>query len=389
MMENNPRSDDRSRAAVKFCSCVTAAIILFPVSATCAGFEIDCNATLAAYRTDPRMKNYNCTCDPNDNSRRPECNPKNAAGERSSGGRKMSANSQMRMQVVETVLGAMLQNAFAAPKESKESNNEQIRLQQDMARAAEEQARQKAMQHWRQMQSDAEAKGKLDQEGKADQGNRLLSKMQPLGGGNRIEPFRTGNAALDLKPVGQSTYPPLPTQLERLTCSGYFSSLAKKAASDVDMRFYADQAQRALSGQPTHLECRIPPARSEDLSKLMEEVQAVFVRMNEVNGRILDFEERIAEKREKITAKEAEKEKLTATIGDLQARATTAKPEEKDGIDDLLRQAQEQAADLDRQILDEKRAETDLQKEIETAEKEFDSIRTQATNVDQDGSSGK
>lgn len=383
------RPDRRTGIAGRIASCLVAPLLLFPSVVTSAGFGIDCRATLAAYRTDPRMRDYSCTCDPGDNGLPPDCKPKNAAGGKSSGGRKLSANSRMRMQVVESVLGAMLQNAFAPPKESKESKNEQIRLQQDMARAAEEQARQKAIRHWQQMQSDAEAKGILEQQGKVDQGNRLLSRMQPLGGGNRIEPFRAGNAGLDLKPVGRSAYPPLPTRLERLTCSSYFSSLARQAANDDDIRFYADQAQRALSGEPTHLECRIPPARSENLSKRIAEVQSLFARMNEANERILGFEERIEEKKETIAAKEAEREKLSVSIGDLQARATTAKPEEKGEIDDLLRQAQAQAAELDRQILEEKRAEADLQKEIGAAEKDFDSMKTGTADADPGGTAGK
>ena len=54
-----------------------------------------------------------------------------------------------------------------------------------------------------------------------------------------------------------------------------------------------------------------------------------------------DIEAKLTETREKIKHAEIKKE-ATATLNELQNRAATASPEEKDELDDLVRQAMEQ-----------------------------------------------
>jgi hypothetical protein len=352
--------------------------IIFVVATKNAEAGIDCEGSLRAYALDPNMKNYNCTCTSANSM--PVCT-KASSGGYSATPKKHNINQDIKMMIVEEVMGAMLQDIFGNPAES---NSEQVRQQQeeqqDMARIAAERERQKALQKWQRSLAEAEEQRKLDQQDKVNQGASLMAKMQTIGSGNKIEPFRTGKAKLDLQPFSQNTYPSGQyDSFERLMCSAYFSNLAKKTVDPEDTRFYADQAARVMGGEPTYLECRIPPAGSEVMAQRMAAIKKTYAAMNEIDLRIKDIEVKLTETREKITAAETRKEEAESTISALKTRATEAPPEEKIAVDELLIQAQLLAAEIDQDILAEKQAESDLQKDKEQAENEFNTMKTELT----------
>lgn len=360
-------------------ACLTATTMLFFVDAAFAGVVIDCRASKKAYDQDPNMKDYTCVCS-GDNSLMPVCTPKTSAGGvggRTSGSSKYNANNAIKMQFMEAAIGALFKDLFAEPDESK---NEQLRQQQELTRIAEEEKRQKSLHDWERMKSEAEAKIKLGQDDKINQGNRLLSQMQTIGGGNATQPFGVGSAKLDLKPISQNTFPSSHySEMQRLMCSAYFSNLAKKTANNTDMRFYADQAQRVMSGEPTYLECRMPTVSNVTITKRMDEIKKIYEQMGEVNNRIQDIEIKLTKTKVKITAAETKKEQITTTLNELQNRGASATQEEKNEIDELLRQAKIQSEQINQQIQQAKQEDTDLQKERELAENEFNTMKTQSS----------
>ncbi len=373
-----------------FFICLIATAMLFSVPAARAVVaEPDCPGSLKAYAIDKNMKNYTCDCR-NGLRSVPFCTPKSSSSSSSSSGttggktsssKKYNANNAIKMQVMEAAIGAIFSDLFG---EQDKAKNEQLRQQQEMARIAaeqaSEQARQKGLMDWQQRQAEGEAKGKSEQQAKVDSGNRLLSQMQTIGGGNATQPFGTGSARLDLKPISQNTYPSSKyTDLQRMMCSAYFSNLAKKTSNNEDMRFYADQAQRVMSGEPTYLECRMPKVSNVEIAKRMDEIKNTYERMGEVNNRIEDIDVKLTETKDKITAAEAKKEQAAATVSELQSRSATATPEEKNEIDDLLRQAQMLSQQIDQQIQQAKQEDIDLQNKKEQAEKEFNTMKTQLT----------
>jgi len=217
----------------------------------------------------------------------------------------------------------------------------------------------------------------MDDEAKRTQGAKVLSQMQTVGGG-KLEPFRVGNPKLDLKPIDPGTYPTAHlTEWERLLCSAYFSNMAKQSTSDVDARFYADQAQRVMSGEPTNIEWRIPQVFNEKLAKRMEEVKKLYDEMNVKIKDFQDIEGKLTETREKIKSAELKKEKVTVQINELQTRAATAKPEEKSEVEDLAAMARELLQDAEQELNQAKQSEKDALNKKEQLENELGNMRSQ------------
>jgi chromosome segregation ATPase len=153
--------------------------------------------------------------------------------------------------------------------------------------------------------------------------------------------------------------------------------MAKQSAKDVDARFYADQAQRVMIGEPTYLECRIPQVSNEKLAKRMEEVKKIYGDMNVKMKDLQDIEAKLTETREKIKDAEIKKEEATVKLDELNTRAATASPEEKAEVDDLVRLAQEQEQIADQQLNQAKQSEKDALNKKEQLENELENMRSQ------------
>ncbi|MCX6328334.1 MAG: hypothetical protein NTZ85_02310, partial [Bacteroidia bacterium] len=164
------------------------------------------------------------------------------------------------------------------------------------------------------------------------------------------------------------------TEWERLLCSAYFSDLAKKSTNDVDARFYADQAERVMSGEPTYIECRIPKV-SDEKAKRMEEVKILY---NEMNVKFKDLqyiESKLQEARDTIKKAELKKDAVNTRINEIRNR--TANVEEKSNVDSLLIQAQKELADADKEIRLAKNAEGEFLSKKTKSETEFNNLKTQ------------
>jgi len=306
---------------------------------------------------------YDCTC--NCPSRGSDCKPRlksNTSGGYSGG----SPQQQIQMMIFQSLFDSL----FASPPDT--SAQDEIARQNAIKRQQEEeQKKQEALNRWLTLQSEDKLKIEMEQNAKIKQGAEVLSKTQTVGGG-KLEPFSFGNPKLDLKPISQNTYPNTRlTTWERLLCSAYFSNMAKQSTKDVDARFYGDQAQRVMIGEPTYLECRIPQVSNEKLAKRMEEVKKIYGDMNVKIKDLQDIEYKISESKEKIKNAELKKEEATTKLNELKNRAATAKPEEKAEMDDLVRQAQEQSQIADQQLNQAKQSENDMIKEKEKVENEL------------------
>ena len=307
---------------------------------------------------------YDCTC--NCPSRGSDCKPRlksNTSGGYSGG----SPQQQIQMMIFQSLFDSL----FASPPDT--SAQDEIARQNAIKRQQEEeQKRQAAIQRYYDLQSEDKLKIEMEQKAKIEQGKKLLSKTQTVGSGGELKPFSFGNPKLDLKPLSQNTYPNTRlTAWERLLCSAYFSNMAKQSTKDVDARFYGDQAQRVMIGEPTYLECRIPQVSNEKLAKRMEEVKKIYSDMNVKIKDLQDIEAKLTETREKIKNAEIKKEEATAKLAEIQTHAATAKPEEKAGVDDLVRQAMEQEQIADQQLNQAKQSENDMIKEKEKVENEL------------------
>ena len=301
--------------------------------------------------------------------------PKSSTSSQGSGGSTGYPGGSPQQQIPLMIFQMFLNEALAPPDTSvrDEIARQNAIKQQQVA----EQAKQAAIQAWIDLQNKEDLQRKIAKEAEIKRGEKVLSQMQTVGGG-KLEPFSFGNPKLDLKPISQNTYPTTKlTTWERLLCSAYFSNLAKQSTKDVDARFYADQAQRVMSGEPTYLECRIPQVSNEKLAKRMEEVKKIYGDMNVKMKDLQDIEAKLTETREKIKDAEMKKEEATAKLTEIQNRAVTAKPEEKAEVDDLVRQAQEQSQIADQQLNQAKQSEKDALNKKEQLENELENMKSQ------------
>ncbi|MCJ7618386.1 MAG: hypothetical protein MUO43_17815 [Desulfobacterales bacterium] len=300
--------------------------------------------------------------------------PKSSTGS-SSGGFSVPSGTNPAQAMALGIIGGFLNEALSPPPDNS-YQEEQVRQQEEQKRQAAEQARQAAIQAWIDHQNKEDLQRKIEQEAKIERGKKVLSQMQKVGGSGELKPFSFGNPKLDLKPIGQ-TYPAPSTAWEQALCAAYFSNLAKRSTKDVDARFYADQAQRVMVGEPTYLECRIPQISNEKLAKRMKEVKQVYEEMNVKMNDLQDIEAKLTETREKIKDAEIKKEDATVKLNELQTRAATASPEEKAEVDDLVRQAQEQEQIADQQLNQAKESEKDALNKKEQLENELGNMKSQ------------
>lgn len=287
-----------------------------------------------------------------------------------------SSKQDFQMQMMESILQPFFNNLFAPPPDTS-AQDEIARQNAIKQQKAAEQAKKAAIQAWIDLQNKEDLQRKMEQEARIKQGEKMFSQMQTVGGGGKLEPFSFGNPKLDLKPLSSQTYPAPSTAWEQALCAAYFSNMAKQSTKDVDARFYADQAQRVMIGEPTYIECRIPQISNEKLAKRMEEVKKIYAEMNVKINDLQDIEAKLTETREKIKNAEIKKEEAAAKLNELQNRAAAASPEEKAEVDDLVRQAMEQEQIADRQLNQSKESERDdLNKKAEL-ENELGNMRSQ------------
>lgn len=300
------------------------------------------------------------------NSRCVNCNSVSSGGGYS--------KQDFQMQMMESILQPFFNNLFAPPDTSvQDKKNRQNAIKQQKAA---EQAKKAAIQAWIDLQNKEDLQRKMEQEARIKQGEKMLSQMQTVGSGGNLEPFSFGNPKLDLKPLSK-LHPAPSTAWEQALCAAYFSNLAKQSTKDVDARFYADQAQRVMIGEPTYIECRIPQVSNEKLAKRMEEVEKIYAEMNVKINDLQDIEAKLTETREKIKHAEIKKEEATAKLNELQNRAATASSEEKAEVDDLVRQAMEQEQIAGQQLNQSKESERDDLNKKEQLENALGNMRSQ------------
>jgi hypothetical protein len=121
--------------------------------------------------------------------------PKSAQGG-SNQGSTSGGGQDMKSQMLETIVGAALQSLFSSPDNSKQ---EQLDKEKKLA---DEQARQKALREWQQLQSEGELKKKMEAAARMKQGEKVLSKLQTLegGSGGKLVPISIGNPDFNSKP---------------------------------------------------------------------------------------------------------------------------------------------------------------------------------------------
>ena len=338
---------------------------------------------------------YNCVCGecgrPCGSGHAPSCssyvsNTPTPGTSRGSSGSSNDLQMQTMQSMLQPFFNTFFASLFAPPDDSHQQelvnqtleHQRLIKQQEEQKRLAAEQAKKAALERWLQLQSERKLQAEMEQGAKIAQGAAMLSQMQTVGGGGKLEPFSVGSLTLDLKPLDQKTYPTADLKAwPRLLCAAYFSNLAKQSTKDLDATFYADQAERVMSGEPTYLECKIPQVSNEKVAKRMKEVEKMHSEMGVKLKELQDIEFSIIESKEKTRNAELKKEEATTRLNELQTHAATTTPEEKSEMDKQYDDAMKQLHDAEQELIQANQSERDVLNKREQVKNELGNMRSQ------------
>lgn len=250
-----------------------------------------------------------------------------------------------------SLLGSMLANALA-PQPDTTYQQQQLLQQKIAAKKKQEAKKKQAIEQWKKLQKEEAARKAGEEAKKKKRGKGLLAKMEGIGGGGGLEPFKWDTPELEAKPVGTGAYDTSGyTSWQRLLCAAYFSGKALEASRGGDAEgsvFMNTQADRVTAGEMTDVRCQLPALqqladvqrqnlkqnkRLTEMAKLMPTIQEKVKHLQEIEIKLNKA------KKEKADAeKKLEQAKVKVEEAKVQTKSAGT-PEEKTEADDLLQQA--------------------------------------------------
>jgi hypothetical protein len=285
--------------------------------------------------------------------------------------------------MMQAIMQPMFNNLFNPPTASGGLTAEQLkqieqqRIEAEKARQAAEKAKNDALQKWAKAQSDEEIRKQVEQQEKLKRGEKVLSQMQPVGGGGgKLEPFSFGSPKLELQPIEKAWFPPPAREFDRLMCSAFFSNMARQSGSAVDAKFYSDQAERVMSGQPTYIECRVPKASGEAMAARTKAAKKIYEEANLKIQELDKIEIKLSEASEKVAAATSRKEEAATKVKELEARAAETPAEQKPEVDDLTAKAMKELADAEKELGQAEQSQKELAEKKTRIENDLNGMKS-------------
>ena len=331
--------------------------------------QADCYATLRAYVQDRSLNarwegntvvmkrggvEYVCRC--LSATRPPDCGPRNSSGAGGLDGADLSQfkpGQQMALRATQSLLEGILGSIFSSPsKANSVSAEDALRAQQAMLRKQEEE-RMQALQSWDIFQEEEKSRLQAEQDEARKSGQALLDKMGATTG-QGLEFVTLSGEKLDLgdgaaqrterKRLASGKYEAPNTAAEQARCAAYFSDKASELSRQgklEEAQFMNAQAQKAMAGEPTEVPCQAPAAGPKAGPQGPEiDVNALLGQYNAKIRDLLGISQKLAEVRKQKLEAQLDINQTEARILDIRAKsASVAKPEEKQQLDDLLKEA--------------------------------------------------
>jgi len=255
------------------------------------------------------------------------------------------------MQMMGSLFSSMLSSALA-PQPDTAYRQQQLLQQQMAAKKKKEAMKKQAIEQWKNLQKQGDANKVEEETKKKERGKGLLAKMENIGGGGGLKPFKPNTSKLEAKPIGTGAYDTSGyTSWQRLLCAAYFSGKALEASRGGDAEgsvFMNTQADRVTAGEMTDVECQLPglqqfgDAQRQNLKennrltkmvKLMPTIQEKVKHLQEIEIKLNEVKKERAGAEEKF-------ETAKVKVGEAKVQTESARtPEEKTEADDLLQQA--------------------------------------------------
>jgi hypothetical protein len=278
--------------------------------------------------------------------------------------------------MMQAIMQPMFNNLFNPPSAGSNAQAKKAREEAEKARAAAEAAKREALAKWAKAQSDEEIRKEVERQDKIRKGEKVLSQMQTVGGG-KLEPFSFSNPKLEIQPIDRGGFQTAGLDnFERLMCAAFFSDLGKRSSTALDAKFYSDQAERVMSGQPTHIECRVPKPSGAALAARTKAVKKIYEEANIKIGELDKIEIKLTEANEKVAAATTKKEEAASKVKELEARAAENPPEQKEENDDLVARAQKELEDAEKEAGDAQRAQQDLTEKKSRIENDLNAMKS-------------
>jgi hypothetical protein len=274
--------------------------------------------------------------------------------------------------MMQAIMQPMFNNLFN-PQPS--GSDAQQRAEAEKQRQAAEKAKNEALQKWAKAQSDEEIRKQVEQQEKLKRGEKVLSQMQPVGGG-KLEPFSFGSPKLELQPIERAGFPPPAGEFDKLMCSAFFSNMAKQSGSAVDAKFYSDQAERVMAGQPTYIECRVPKTSGAAMAAKTKAARKIYEEANLKIQELDKIEPQLSEANEKVAAATSKKEEAATKVKELEARAAETPAEQKPEVDDLTAKAMKELADAEKELGQAEQSQKELAEKKTRIENDLNGMKS-------------
>jgi len=369
----------------------------------------DCGATLEAWVDDIHLdcrwesnssvlcgsgtSQYRCKCISSNQS--PVCTPvtgssssPSAAGIPVTGYRN---SEDFAIQMMGNLFANLLQGVFkdlAAPiKDLYTSPHKDISYQNEIEKKKQENMDAK----YKEFRGKEEQRTEEDEERKKQKGKDLLAKMEDMGRGNSLEPFKWETSDLKLRPIGKGIYDTSGyTSWQRALCAAYFSSKALDAVRNGDPEgavFMNKQADGVITGEMIELECQLPAL--QEIADIQRQTPQISNRMADIvkiapdvckkvqHLQVIETELNKAEKEKQTLEKKLEEVKVT--VEEAKTRTENAKnQEEKDQADKLLQQALTLQKEISVQFEKVSKAEENY---LQMKEREIEELKNLQKNI--------
>lgn len=274
------------------------------------------------------------------------------------------SSEELAMRMFGNLFSRLFQAALAPPPSGPSpAELAMIKKQQQDAIKKQEALKKQAMEQWKKLRDEEEARMAREEAEKKQRGQELLDKMDLTGGGypglyagmgsatggGKLRPFTWKTPGLEITLIGTGVFDTSGyTSWQRLLCSAYFSGKALDAArggNHEEAVFMNSQADKVTAGEMTDVECRIPGLqqladiqqqnltennRMAEMVKLLPVVQEKLKRLQQIEVKLQGAKEEKKEAEARL--KEAE-----SKVEEAQMQAESAKtPEKKTEADDLL-----------------------------------------------------
>ena len=160
-------------------------------------------------------------------------------------------------------------------------------------------------------------------------------------------------------------------------CSAFFSNMAKQSGSAVDAKFYSDQAERVMAGQPTYIECRVPKTSGEAMAARTKAAKKIYEAANLASRSLTRSRPSFPRQARRLPQRQAKKKRRQQRSRSLRPAPPQETPaEQKPEVDDLTAKAMKELADAEKELGQAQQSQKELADKKGQIENDLNSMKS-------------